>query len=52
MVQTLTQKKIKKISKYSYLRSVSRMWTVAAKIVPVIVGALRTIKKGSDQKIQ
>jgi len=28
------------------------MWTVRAKIVPVIVEALGTIKKGLDQKIQ
>ena len=31
---------------------VSRMWTVRAKTVPVVVGALGTSKKGLDQKIQ
>jgi len=31
---------------------VSRMWKVRAKIVPVVIGALGTIKKGMDQKLQ
>jgi hypothetical protein len=31
---------------------VSRKWKVRTKIVPVITGALRTIKNGSDQKLQ
>jgi hypothetical protein len=28
------------------------MWTVRTKIVPVIAGALGTIKKGTDQNLQ
>jgi len=31
---------------------VSRIWTVRTKIVPVIIGALETIKKGLDQNLQ
>jgi len=31
---------------------VSRMWKVRTKIVPVIIGALGTIKKGLDQNLQ
>ena len=31
---------------------VSRMWKVRTKIVPVIIGALGTIKKGLDQSLQ
>jgi hypothetical protein len=28
------------------------MWRGRIKIAPVVIGALRTIKKGSDQKLQ
>ena len=31
---------------------VSRMWKVRTKIVPVIIGALGTIKKGLDQNLR
>jgi hypothetical protein len=31
---------------------VSRMWKVRTKIVPVIFGALGTVKKGLDQNLQ
>jgi hypothetical protein len=31
---------------------VSRMWKVRAKIVPVIIGTLGTIKKGLDKNLQ
>ena len=31
---------------------VSRMWNVRTKIVPVIIGALGTIRKGLDQDLQ
>jgi hypothetical protein len=31
---------------------VSRMWKVGTKIMPVIIGALRTIKKGLHQSLQ
>jgi len=31
---------------------VGKMWKVRTKIVPVITGALRTIKKGSDKNLQ
>jgi hypothetical protein len=42
-----------KLNKYKDLDiDVSRMWTVRGKTVPVIVGALGTIKKGLDHKIQ
>jgi len=30
----------------------SRMWKVRTKIVPVMIGALGTIKKGLDQNFQ
>jgi hypothetical protein len=29
-----------------------RMWKVRTKIVPILIGALRTIKKGLDQNLQ
>jgi len=42
----------KKLSKYQDLEiEVSRMWKVRIKIVPVIIGALVTIKKGLDQSL-
>jgi hypothetical protein len=31
---------------------VSRIWKVRTKILSVIIGALRTITKGSDQNLQ
>jgi hypothetical protein len=31
---------------------ISRIWTVRTKIVPVIIGALETIKKRLDQNLQ
>ena len=31
---------------------VSRMWKVRTQIVSVVIGALRTIKMGFDQKLQ
>jgi hypothetical protein len=31
---------------------VSRMWEVRTKIMPAIIGALGTIKKGLDQSLQ
>jgi hypothetical protein len=41
-----------KLSKYKDLENeVSSMWKVRTKIVPVIIGALGTIKKG-DQNLQ
>jgi hypothetical protein len=30
---------------------ISRLWKVRTKTVPFIIGALRTIKKGLDQKL-
>jgi hypothetical protein len=53
MIQTLTQKKTEKLSKYIDLESeVSRMWKVRTKVVPVITGALRTIQKVFEQNLQ
>jgi len=41
------------ISKYKVLEvAVSRIWKARTKTVPVIIGALGTIKKGLDQKLQ
>jgi hypothetical protein len=46
-------KKAEKLSNYEYLEiEVSRKWTVRTKIVPVIIGGLGTIKKGSCQNLQ
>jgi len=46
-------KETEKLSKYKDLEiKVSRMWKVMTKIVPVITGALGTIKKALDQKLQ
>ena len=42
-----------KLSKYNDLEiNVSRMWNVRTKVMPVIIGALATIEKGSDQNLQ
>jgi hypothetical protein len=46
-------KEIEQISKYTDLDiEVSRMWTMSTTILPVITGALRTIKKELDQNLQ
>jgi len=46
-------KEAEKLSRYTYLEiEVSRMWEVRTEIVPVIIGALGTIKKGFDQNFQ
>ena len=43
----------KTLSKYKDLEiEVSRMWKVRTKVMPVVTGALRTIKKGLDQNLQ
>ena len=42
-----------KLSRYKDLDiAVSRMWKVGTKFVPVIIGALGKIQKGSDQNLQ
>jgi len=49
----LTHKKSEKPSKYKNLDiTVSKMWKVRTKIVPVMTGALGITKKGLDQKLQ
>ena len=46
-------KETEKLSKHEDPENgVSRMWEVRTKIVPVIVGALETIKKGLGQNLQ
>jgi len=46
-------KETEKLSKYKDLEiEVSRMWKVRTEIVPVVIGALRTIEKGLDQNLQ
>jgi hypothetical protein len=46
-------KETEKLNKYKELEiKVSRMWNTRTKIVPVITGAVRTIKKGLDQNLQ
>ena len=41
------------ISKYKDLEvAVSRIWKARTKTVPVIIGALGTVKKGSGQNLQ
>jgi len=46
-------KETEKRSKYKDLEiEVGRMWKVRTKIVPVVIGALGTIKKGLDQNLQ
>ena len=46
-------KETEKLSSYKDLEiGVSRMWKVRTKIVPVIIGALGTIKVGLDQNLQ
>jgi len=49
----INTKETEKLSKYKDLETeVSRMWKVRIKIVPIINGALDTIKKGLDQKLK
>jgi len=44
---------IAELNKYKVLEvEISRIWTVRTKIVPVIIGALETIKNGLDQNLQ
>ena len=46
-------KETEKLSSYKDLEiGVSRMWKVRTKIVPVITGALGTVRKGLDQNLQ
>ena len=46
-------KETEKRNKYTDLEiEANGMWKVRAKIVPVVIGALGTIKKGMDQKLQ
>jgi len=46
-------KETEKRSKYKDLEfEVGRMWKVRTKIVPIVIGALGTIKKKSDQILQ
>jgi hypothetical protein len=46
-------KETEKLSKYKNLEiEVSRVWKVRTKIVPLIIGALGTIRKGLDQNRQ
>ena len=45
-------KEYKKISKYKHLYiEIEKMWHIKTTIVPVIVGALGMIKKGTDKYI-
>jgi hypothetical protein len=49
----INTKEAEKLSKYKDLEiEVSRKWTVRTKTLPVIVGALGTIKKGIGQNLQ
>ena len=49
----INTKEAEKLSKYTYLEiEVSRMLEGRTEIVPVIIGALGTIKKGFDQNLQ
>jgi len=49
----INTKETGKLSKYNDLEiNVSRMWNVRTKVMPVIIGALGTIEKGSDQNLQ
>ena len=52
MIQTVTPKKVKTKQVRRPEDRVSRVWKVRTKIVPVIIGALRTIRKGLDQSLQ
>jgi len=46
-------KETAKLTTYKNLKiEVDRMWKVRIKIVPVIIGALGTIKMGLDQNLQ
>ena len=53
MLQTSPPKKVQNLSKYKDLDfEVSRLCKVRKKVVPVIIGALGTIKKGLDKNFQ
>jgi hypothetical protein len=46
-------KETEKLSMYKDLEiDISRMWKLRTKILPVIIAALGTIKKGEDQNLQ
>ena len=48
----MNTKETEQLSKYKVLEiDVSRMWKLRTKIVPVIIGALETIKNGLDMKL-
>jgi hypothetical protein len=52
MIKTLIKKKLQNLSNYKDLEmEISRLWKVITKSVPVILGALGTIKKGLDQNL-
>ena len=49
----LNTKETGKLSSYGDRENeVSRMWEISTKFVPVVIGALGTIKKGLDRKLQ
>ena len=50
---TVNRKETAKLTTYKNLEiEVNRMWKVRIKIVPVIIGALGTIRMGLDQNLQ
>jgi hypothetical protein len=53
MIQTINTKATEKLSRYKNLEiDVSMMWKMMTKTVPVVIGALGTIKKELDQNLQ
>jgi hypothetical protein len=52
MIETFPQKKLKNKQVQNLEIEISRMWKVRTNIVPVVIGPLGTIKKGSDQNLQ
>ena len=51
--RNVSTKEFKKLSHYKDLSiEVTKMWSLKTSIVPVVIGALGTIKKGTEQHIE
>ena len=51
-VRNIAFKEIEKKSKYKDLVDIQKMWQMKTIVIPVVVGALGTVKKGMEEKHQ
>ena len=50
--QNISLKEFQKLSKYKHLEiEITKMWRLKIKVVPVVIGGLRMIKKGTPNFI-